>query len=356
MKQERIVGAAAALLAFFGALLLYTFSEIFTPVLIAFIFAYLLDPVVTALERRKVPRALAVVGVFSATAIVIAASGYLFFDAVVSEFRSVSINLPEYANRLYLMIPAEIKARLDIETPEKLYRHIDAWIAYARGASASILRETFAFLTRAFSTTLSFILALLGYLIIPVYLYYLLEDFPKLAPWAYGLVPLRFRSGFHDVVTEVDGVLSAFVRGQLTVCAILAVLYSAGLYFIGIDLAVAIGTLAGITFMIPYFGTILGIVLSVLMALLKFHDILHPLLCVGWFLVVQALEGSMITPNIVGNRVGLNPVIALIAILVMGQAFGLLGMLLAIPVAAVGKILFRRLLSWYRASDYYTRA
>lgn len=338
-----------------AAVLVYYFSDLFTPVLIAFVLAYLLDPVVSFLEARKVNRGVAILLVFLVSSIILAVSGYLFVNALVEEFRDVRINLPEYADRLYQMIPAEVKSRLAIETPDKLQLRLEEAAEYARGISAGIFRETFAFFRRAFSSTLAFLLSLLGYLIIPVYLYYLLKDFNRISPWIYGLVPPRHRPAVHKILTESDDVLSAFVRGQMLVCLILAVLYSAGLYFIGIDLAIVIGTVAGITFIIPYFGTILGIVLSMIMALLKFHDLMHPLLCLGWFVIVQGLEGSVITPNIVGNRVGLNPVVALLAILIMGQAFGILGMLLAIPVAAVGKILFSSFLDFYRRSTFFER-
>jgi predicted PurR-regulated permease PerM len=152
---------------------------------------------------------------------------------------------------------------------------------------------------------------------------------------------------------EISGILSAFVRGQLLVCAILAVLYSIGLSLIGIDLAVVVGTLAGITFIIPYVGTLLGIALSTLLALLKFHDLLHPLLCLGWFVIVQALEGALITPKIVGDRVGLHPVLTILALLIGGQLFGIAGMILAVPAAAVLKVFVGMLRETYLASGYF---
>ncbi|MFZ2948275.1 MAG: AI-2E family transporter, partial [Desulfuromonadaceae bacterium] len=130
-------------------------------------------------------------------------------------------------------------------------------------------------------------------------------------------------------------------------------LYSAGLYVIGIDLAIVIGTLAGVTFIIPYVGTIIGICFSVVMALLKFNDILHPLLCLGWFGFVQLLEGAIITPRIVGNTVGLHPLVAIVALLIGGQIFGILGMLLAVPVTAVLQVFLRSLAEYYRASEFY---
>jgi predicted PurR-regulated permease PerM len=171
-----------------------------------------------------------------------------------------------------------------------------------------------------------------------------------------SFIPERYRSVYNEKLGEIDAVLRGFIRGQLSVCAILAVLYSIGLYFIDIDLAIAIGTLAGITFIIPYVGTIIGICLSVVMALLKFHDMLHPLLCLGWFCLVQTLEGMVITPKIVGDTVGLHPLVAIIALLIGGQMFGIMGMLLAVPATAVLQVFLRSLAAWYRESDFYRGA
>jgi len=131
------------------------------------------------------------------------------------------------------------------------------------------------------------------------------------------------------------------------------VLYSIGLYFIGINLSIVIGTLAGITFIIPYVGVVIGIFLSVILALLKFQDILHPLLCIGWFTVVQTLEGFVITPRVVGNTVGLDPLAAIVALLIGGQLFGIIGMLVAIPAAAVLQVFLRSLVTYYHNSEIY---
>jgi predicted PurR-regulated permease PerM len=219
--------------------------------------------------------------------------------------------------------------------------------------SPDLLKPLLAFLQKAFSSTIGLILAILGYLIIPVYLFYLLADWSQLKRFVDSFVPERFQCTYREKLGEVDTVLSGFIRGQLSVCAILAVLYSIGLYFIGIDLAIAIGTLAGITFIIPYVGTIIGIVLSVGMAFLKFHDMLHPLLCLGWFGLIQGLEGMVITPRVVGSSVGLHPLVAIVALLIGGQIFGLMGMLLAVPVTAVLQVFLRSLSIYYRNSEFY---
>lgn len=344
---------AAGLAAVCAVLSFYYLGSVLLPLFIAFILAFMCDPLVAPLERRGISRPLAIVVVFLLILILVGGAAALFVSSITEEFRSVRINLPAYAGRLYEIIPLRLKEYLDIETPDKVYRHIDQGLAQMRGASLEIARESFAFVKKAFASTLAFVLTVLGYFIIPIYLYYFLKDLPKLRESVLDLVPARYRERVTVAAGEIHEVLSAFVRGQLAVCAILAVLYSAGLYLIGIDLAVVIGTLAGIAFIIPYLGTVLGIVLSMIMAALKFQDLLHPLLCLGWFAIVQGVEGAVITPRIVGEKVGLHPLVVIVALLIGGQLFGIFGMLLAVPVTAVLNVFSRHLLEAYRNSSYF---
>ena len=343
-------------LAFVCAILLMVYlGSVILPLFLAFSLAFLLDPLVVSLERCRIRRPLAIVVVFLLIIILIGGLGCFFITSITTEFRNVQVNLPAYAARLYEIIPLSVKEYLDIETQEKVYRHINQGLNELRDASLDIVRGTFAFVKVAFSSTLSLILAVLGYCIIPVYLYYFMKDLPLIRERTLELIPARFRDRVGAGATEIHDILSAFVRGQLAVCALLAVLYSAGLYMIGIDLALVIGTLAGIAFIIPYFGTILGIALSMIMAALKFHDFFHPLICLGWFGLVQALEGTVITPRIVGEKVGLHPVMVILALLIGGELFGIFGMLLAVPVTAVLNVFFRSLLDSYRNSAYFSR-
>ncbi|MBC7961862.1 MAG: AI-2E family transporter, partial [Steroidobacteraceae bacterium] len=308
------------------------------------------------LERKGVRRLYGILIVFTLTLVVCTGFAVFMAVSVSDEFSKMQLNLPAYARHLYEITPPAIKGYLNIETPDKLALRMNELLQQARTAAPDLMKPLLAFLQKALSSTVSVILAVLGYLIIPVYLFYLLFDLPRLKHFIESFIPERFRSGYSDKLAEVDTVLSGFMRGQLSVCAILALLYSVGLYFIGIDLAIAIGTLAGVTFIIPYVGTIIGIFLSVVMALLKFNDILHPLLCLGWFGLVQALEGMVITPKVVGDTVGLHPLVAIVALLIGGQLFGIIGMLLAVPVIAVLQVFMRSLAVYYRNSEFFRGA
>ncbi len=352
-KNTKILLGSVLLVIILAAVVLYYSSAVFLQLFIAFALAYILNPTVELLERRGVKR---LYGIFIVLCLaVLVCSGFAVFlvVSITGEFSNMQLNLPAYVQHLYEITPASIKGYLEVETSDKLALRLNELLQQARSTAPDLLKPLLALLQKALTSTVGVLLALLGYLIIPVYLFYLLFDLPQLKTYVESYIPERFRPAYAAKLAEVDAVLSGFVRGQLTVCAILAILYSAGLYVIGIDLAIAIGTLAGATFIIPYVGTIIGICLSVAMALLKFNDILHPMLCLGWFGLVQLLEGSIITPKIVGDTVGLHPLVAIVALLIGGQLFGIIGMLLAVPVTAVLQVFLRSLAGYYRNSEFY---
>lgn len=352
-KSSKILLTAALSLLVLTVATLYFSSAVFLQLFIAFALAYILNPAVAFLEQKGVRRLYGILIVFASALVVCTGFSAFMVVSISGEFSKMQLNLPAYARHLYEITPPAVKEYLNIETPDKLALRMNELLQQVRSAAPGLLKPLLAFLQKALTSTVSVILAILGYLIIPVYLFYLLFDLPRLKLFVESFIPERLRGGYIEKLAEIDTVLSGFVRGQLSVCAILAVLYSVGLYFIGIDLAIAIGTLAGVTFIIPYVGTIIGICLSVVMALLKFNDILHPLLCLGWFGLVQALEGMVITPKVVGDTVGLHPLVAIVALLIGGQLFGILGMLLAVPVTAVLQVFLRSMAAYYRDSEFY---
>lgn len=352
-KSTKILLFTVMLLIILASALLYYSSAVFLQLFIAFTLAYILNPIVEYLERKGVKRLVGILIVLLMTVFVCVGFTSFFVISITGEFSSIQLNLPAYIQHLYEVAPVPIKKYLGVESPDKLALRLNELLQQVRSTAPDLLKPLLALLRKALTSTVGVLLALLGYMIIPVYLFYLLFDLPKFKSILESFVPERFRPTYKNKLAEVDAVLSGFIRGQLSVCAILALLYSVGLYAIGIDLAVAIGTLAGVTFIIPYVGTIIGICLSVAMALLKYNDILHPLLCLAWFGFVQLLEGAIISPKIVGDTVGLHPLIAILSLLIGGQIFGIIGMLLAVPVTAVLQVFLHSLGEYYRNSAFY---
>lgn len=332
----------------------YAARSVVIPFMLALLLAYFLDPAADYLERRRLSRSLSVVVVFVGFLLVAGVLLAFLVPAVKSEVAELQRLFPRYAQGLYQLLPDQVLEMLDIAGASDLQALFQRLLELGRNLSFDVIGQVALFVSKAFSSTLSFILTVIGYFIIPVYLFYLLRDFDRMKQSAVALVPERYRQGVIDLAGDVDVVLSGFIRGQLTVCLVLAVLYSIGLVIIGIDLALLIGILSGLAFIIPYLGTILGIVFAGTMAIVKFGDLLHPLLVVGWFGLVQGLEGTVITPRIVGNRVGLHPVGTILAVLLGGELFGFLGLLLAVPVVASGLVLFRAALDRYRETSFYS--
>jgi predicted PurR-regulated permease PerM len=221
------------------------------------------------------------------------------------------------------------------------------------------LREQFPDVLSAASTalfgTLSYMGVVLSALIVPVFALYLLIDFDRIVGRAGDLVPRRFAPQISDVARQIHRTLGGYVRGQLTTNIVLGALYAVGLRYVGIRLAVPIGVLTGMLAFVPYIGFSCGLLLALSMAMLDWQG---PERVVGVLVVMlgtQVLDGLVITPRIVGRSVGLAPLEVLLTMMAAGTLFGFLGVLFAVPLGAVVKILVQRGVRWYLHSEFYSR-
>jgi predicted PurR-regulated permease PerM len=194
---------------------------------------------------------------------------------------------------------------------------------------------------------------LLNLVLIPVVTFYLLRDWDLLVKGVHDLLPRNMEAEISRLASEVDNVLGAFFRGQLMVMLALGLIYSVGLSLVGIELAVLIGMGAGLLSIVPYLGSIVGVLLATGAAIFQFQDLFHLLMVLLVFGAGQAAEGMYLTPKLVGDRIGLHPVTVIFAVLAGGQLFGFLGILLALPVAAALNVLVRHVHKKYRQSDLY---
>ena len=173
-------------------------------------------------------------------------------------------------------------------------------------------------------------------------MFYLLRDFDRINGKILGLVPERLKKNVREIFNDIDSVLSGFVRGQLMVALAMAVLYSIGLFFAGTPMSLFIGILSGIASLIPYLGLVLGFVPAALLTYFHAQEWLPVLAVAGVFAAVQALEGLVLTPRLVGESIGLHAVAVMLAVLLGGEFFGFAGVLLGVPAAAVLNVLFTR--------------
>jgi len=332
---------------------LYFVRRVVTPFFFAFALAYLLDPLVDRLETWKLKRTPAVVVLMVSFFVVVILAGLILIPLLKVQVETLANNLPDYlsAMRGWIQPYLEDLAGIDRErigqalqdSMEKLGRVPLELVGTAGGWVWGSIT--------GFVNTLFFVINLV---IIPVAMFYLLRDFDDIVAKLGTLIPPRFYSKTAEVVKEIDDVLSQFVRGQLMVATLMAIMYSVGLYMCGTPLSLLIGIMAGYANLVPYLGIVVGFLPAVILTFLQMQDWVPLIGVVAVFGVVQAIEGFLITPRVVGDKVGLHPVIVMLAVLIGAELFGLLGILLAVPVAAILNVLMRRGLEVYRESSAYS--
>ncbi len=332
---------------FFAAV--YLLSGILLPFVAGMAIAYLLDPICDWLERRGLSRTLATALLTAAFLIAVVGSLLLLVPLIAGQLAGFLARVPGYLETLRGQIQGLqqlIETRLDPELQDRIEQ-----------ALAGSARDLLAWSTTALTGLVSGGAALANLLsllvITPVVAFYLLRDWDHLVERIDSWLPRHQAETIREQLREVDRMLAGFVRGQSSVCLLLGVFYALGLTLAGLDFGLLIGLVAGVLTFVPYVGSAVGLLASVGMALVQFDDWIRVAIVAGVFLVGQALEGNFITPKLVGDRVGLHPVWVIFALLAGGLMFGLVGVLLALPVAAVIGVLIRFMLGRYLESDYY---
>jgi predicted PurR-regulated permease PerM len=340
--------AAAALAAVLG--LLWVLKGALTPLVSALLLAYLFDPLIDRFEARRVRRGLAVVIVVLVLGGVLV--GFLVFllPRVIAEMAVLGQELPAYLERVLVQLIPRFEETTGVAVPrtvEELLQRLRAGdVQLPLEALRGLLQQLLGFVTGTVS-------GLIGLLVVPVLAYYCLVEFDALKPRALSLVPVRHRDWVREKARTVDALVSGFLRGQVTVAATLGVLYAVGFSLIGIDLAVGVGLLAGALALVPYLGNVVAVLAATVLSVLKFGVDVHLALVLGWYALVQNLEGFVLTPRIVGGSVGLHPALVIVALLIGGDLFGFLGLLVAVPLAAVAKVFLEDALEAYRATSLY---
>jgi predicted PurR-regulated permease PerM len=330
--------------------LAYVLRGVIIPLFFAFLLAYALDPFVDWLEARRIPRSLA-------APIVMLAIGGLFtlvliyaIPMFVDEVRSAAADLPVQLHRLEERIEPWLWANFKFKPPTTMSElSKQLWDKLQNQAGPGILNAA----SVALFGTLSYVAVILSALIVPVFSLYLLIDFDRIVQRTAQLVPRRWYAPVSDIAKQIHRTLGGYVRGQLTANVVLGALYATGLRIIDVRLAVPIGVLTGMLAFVPYIGFGLGLTLAVAMAALDWQGPGRLFGVLAVMLGVQVLDGLVITPRIVGRSVGLAPLEVLLTMMAAGTLFGFLGVLLAVPLGAVVKILVQRAVKAYLASEFY---
>jgi len=334
-----------------GGWLLYLLAPVLTPFVIGALLAYLGDPLVDRLEARRLSRTLGVVVVFIILTLIVMVLLLILLPMLERQITLFIQKLPQALAWLQQQALPHITALTGVEgqalDAEAVKTALFGHWKQLGGALGSIV-----------STLSSSGQVLLGWLawqvLIPVVTFYLLRDWDILVAQVRELLPRRMEPTVTRLVSECDAVMAEFLRGQLLVMLVLGVIYTLGLWIAGLDLALLIGMLAGLVSFVPYLGVIVGLVVAGVAVVMQYHDLVHLLYVLIVFAIGQALEGMLLSPLLVGERIGLHPVAVIFAVMAGGQLFGFFGVLLALPAAAVIMVLLRHSRARYLESGFYT--
>lgn len=322
-------------------------SPILTPFLVGAFLAYLGDPLADKLEQRKCSRSLAVILVFSGIIACLFLALLLIIPSVQSQIIGIGAKVPEYKAQV-----------INIWLP---------WLSKTFGIApdsinSDAIKKLFSLKSSVFTDLLSSIagssMAIISWIgnvvLIPVVTFYLLRDWDVIVAMVRKTLPRNIEPTVVKLATESNQVLGSFIRGQFMVMIALSIIYFTGLTIIGLDLALLIGLTAGLISFVPYLGCIVGIILAVTATLLQpgsdIYTVIYVLIVFG---IGQTLEGTVLTPKLVGDKIGLHAVAVIFAVLAGGQLFGFFGILIALPTAAVIMVLLRNLYNAYINSSVY---
>lgn len=339
-----------ALLA--AGFMLSLLSPILAPFLAAGIIAYIFAPLVSRLEAKGISRpfgtAIAVLALILGIVLLLLIILPLFYKEMIQ----LSEQLPGFAEQLKTRVIPWVNDKLGVQLnldPSTFRQFVTDNMSDASGIAKKV-----------FSSVGIGGLAVVGFLInlmlIPVVLFYFLRDWPQLLDQVDQMIPRRLHGTVNTVAVEIDAVLSEFLRGQISVMLIMALFYIAGLWFAGLDFALPVGLITGLLVFVPYLGAGIGLVLGTIAAVMQApSDTGIALVWLVWlvFGLGQLVEGFLVTPWLVGDRIGLHPVAVIFSLLAFGQLFGFFGILLALPASAAILVGLRHINAEYRASDIY---
>ncbi len=323
--------------------LTYLLSPILTPFLLAAVIAYICNPFVSWLNSHNISRTIATILVMVLSLAVFTALILVMMPLFERETLRLIERMPDYLETIretgipWLKTTLGIDLQLDVTALKQAFA--DHWKS-AGGIAAKMLPS----LTSGGMAVLDFIMNLL---LVPVVLFYLLRDWNILIAELNEWIPSLWKKQIYPMAREADRVLAEFLRGQIAVILLMCIFYVTGLWLTGLEFSLPIGLVAGILVFVPYLGAIVGLSLATFAALLQFQDWGD----IVWVWVVfgtgQLLESMLITPWLVGERIGLHPIIVIFALLAFGQLFGFIGILLALPISAVLLVWLRQLHQQY---------
>jgi predicted PurR-regulated permease PerM len=334
---------------------LWLLNDILLPFVVGMVVAYFFDPVVARLERQHLSRTLATTVVTILAVLLAVGIATAILPPLVGQLEDFIVKLPQYvvqaATRIQPMIePLRERLGLPPLGMQELQTHAAQWAGEGLtvfGAVAGRVAQRGAAIINLFALLF----------LTPVVTFYLLRDWPKVRAAVDGALPLDHAETIRKLAREADAATAGYLRGQALVCLCLGTLYGVGLSLVGLQFGFVIGMIAGIISFIPFVGTLVGATLALGMALAQFPpEWIGVAKVAGVFVIGHVLEGNFLSPKLVGDRVGLHPVWIMFALLAGGSLFGFVGVLVAVPIAAVIGVIVRHFIMRYHESAIYRGA
>ena len=331
--------------------LVYLLAPILTPFLTAALLAYLGDPLVDRLESWKLSRTLSVTAVFLSLFLFIVMFFLFLLPVLETQVKLFIGKVPAYLDWVMNVLAPYLQEHFHVDTSVLEVDKIKAVIAEHWQETGGIIRNAIHTISKSGFVVLGWVANLA---LIPIITFYLLRDWDRMVAYVDDLLPRSSAPLVARLARESDDVLGAFLRGQLMVMLSLAVIYSLGLSLVGLEFALLIGLIAGVVSFVPYLGLIVGVAIAGSAVLFQTQDVFDLFWVLAVFGVAQMIEGTLLTPLLVGERIGLHPVAVIFSVLAGGQLFGFFGILLALPVAAVLAVLLRYIHDTYKQSHIYS--
>lgn len=330
--------------------LIYLLSPILTPFAVGALLAYLFDPLADKLESWKMSRTLAVTVVFIVISIIFTGVALIIIPTLEYQITHFIANLPQYFEWLRLNVTPWLQEKFNIQTDLFNMSELTTLLKTHWSDAGGVAQAVLASLGKSGMVLMNWFM---NGLLIPVVTFYLLRDWDIITARVGELIPRPYYKTVNQLTTDANLVLSSFLRGQLSVMLALGTIYTIGLWLVGIELSLLIGMGAGMVSFVPYLGTIVGLIAGVVAAFMQFGDINHVIYVLIVFGIGQIMEGFILTPWLVGDRIGLHPVAVIFSVLAGGQLFGFVGVLLGLPLAAVIMVLLRYGHLRYKESRLY---
>jgi predicted PurR-regulated permease PerM len=325
------------------------FHNILMPFIVAIIIAYILKPIVESLATVKFSRALSATLLVGGFILIVIAASLFAIPLVKNELLSFSQKIPSQLKRLEETLTphfSDVMSTLDQTTVAKIQTTLSDYFS-------DMLSWTLKLLAGLFTSSLAIANLISLIILTPIITFYVLRDWPKMEGFCSDLVPVKGRKTYQSLMSEIQQTLSAYFRGQATVCLVLVVYYVIALSAIGLDFAFILGFISGLLVFIPYVGFLIAFIAALGVSLAQVTSLKGALLVIAIYGVGHIIEAYYLTPKLVGDRIGLHPVWIIFALLAGGVVAGFSGILIAVPIAAIINVLLRFLFNLYRHSPAF---